>query len=54
MGMPMTAAPDEMFTIEPLPRSTMCGETRCDSTNALRRLRSTMFWKRSAVHSSKG
>jgi len=43
---------DELFTIDPLPRSTMCGATRCDSTNALLRLRSSMFWNRSAVQSS--
>ena len=52
IGNAETAAPDEMFTIEPLPRSTMCGATRWESTNALFRLRSIMFWKRSAVQSS--
>ena len=53
IGSADTAAPDEMLTIDAAARARrMCGATRCESTNALLRLRSIMFWNRSAFQSS--
>src|SRR5215467_7694414 len=53
-GNPSSDAPDEMLTIVPAPRSSMCLDAATDRTNTLRRFRSIMFCHLSSVHCSNG